>query len=117
MGTYDQAITAAQHALALATAGGEITLQALANQYLGLAYRIKGEYRQAIDCLRQTVVSLESAQHYERLGRVILPAVASHADLAWCHAELGMFPEGRAFGDEGLRIAEAAAHPGSLMSA
>jgi tetratricopeptide (TPR) repeat protein len=43
--------------------------------------------------------------------------VASRADLAWCHAELGMFAEGRALGDEGLRMAEAVAHPGSLMSA
>jgi class 3 adenylate cyclase/tetratricopeptide (TPR) repeat protein len=117
MGTYDQAITTAQRALALATAGGEVALQALANQYLGLAYRIQGDYRRAIDCLRQTVASLESPRRHERFGRVILPAVASHADLAWCHAELGMFAEGRALGDEGLRIAEAVAHPGSLMSA
>jgi tetratricopeptide (TPR) repeat protein len=102
---------------ALATAGGEVTLQALANQYLGLAYRIQGDYRRAIDCLRQTVASLESAQRHERFGRVILPDVASRADLAWCHAELGMFAEGRALGDEGLRMAEAVAHPGSLMSA
>ena len=41
----------------------------------------------------------------------------SRATLAWCHAELGTFAEGRALGDEGLRIAEAVAHPGSLMFA
>src|SRR5207245_50277 len=34
-GAYDQAIAAAQRALALATAGGEVVLGALANQYLG----------------------------------------------------------------------------------
>ena len=34
-----------------------------------------------------------------------------------CHAELGTFAEGRALGEEGLRIAEAVAHPGSLMVA
>jgi tetratricopeptide (TPR) repeat protein len=39
------------------------------------------------------------------------------ARLAVCHAELGTFAEGRAFGEEGLRIAEAVAHPGSLMMA
>jgi tetratricopeptide (TPR) repeat protein len=43
--------------------------------------------------------------------------VLSRAYLAWGHAEIGTFAEGRAFGDEGLRIAEAAAHPGSLMFA
>jgi hypothetical protein len=39
------------------------------------------------------------------------------AVLAACHAELGMFAEGRALGDEGLRIAEAVTHPASLMLA
>jgi hypothetical protein len=43
--------------------------------------------------------------------------VQARAWLAWCHAELGTFGEGSAFGDEGLRIAEAVAHPGSLMVA
>ena len=41
----------------------------------------------------------------------------SRAYLAWCHAELGTFAEGRALGEEGLRIAEAVDHPGSLMLA
>ncbi len=35
--------------------------------------------------------------------------------LAWCHAELGTFAEGRALGEEGLRIAEAVDHPYSLI--
>ena len=35
MGAYDQAIAAAQRALALATASGDVVLHALANQYLG----------------------------------------------------------------------------------
>jgi tetratricopeptide (TPR) repeat protein len=37
--------------------------------------------------------------------------------LASCYAELGMFAEGSALGEEGLRIAEAVDHPGSLMYA
>src|SRR5439155_24781979 len=53
----------------------------------------------------------------ERLGPVTMPAVLSRANLAWCHAELGAFAEGRAVGEEGLRIAEAVAHPASLMMA
>jgi tetratricopeptide (TPR) repeat protein len=32
-----------------------------------------------------------------------------------CHAELGMFAEGRAFGEEGLQISETIAHASSLM--
>jgi tetratricopeptide (TPR) repeat protein len=116
-GAYDQAIAAAQHALALATAGGEVVLHALANQRLGYVYYAQGAYRLAIDCLRQTVAAFEGARRHERFGDVFPPAVTSRARLAWGHAELGRFAEGRALGEEGLRIAEAVAHPASLMMA
>ena len=112
VGEYDQAIAAAQRALALDAAGGDVVLRA--NQYLGLAYEAQGNYRQAID---YTASSLDRTRHHERFDQVFLPAVVSHARLATCHAELGMFAEGRALGEEGLRIAEAVAHPGSLMRA
>jgi class 3 adenylate cyclase/tetratricopeptide (TPR) repeat protein len=117
MGIYDQAMTAAQRVLALATADGDVVLHALANQHLGLASHSQGDYRRAIDCLRQTVASLDGARRYERFGLVFLPAVLSRVWLAWCYAELGLFAEGRALGDEGLRIAEAVDHPGSLIYA
>jgi tetratricopeptide (TPR) repeat protein len=117
IGAYDQAIAAAQHALALATAGGDLVLQALANERLGIAYRAQGDYRRAIDCFGQTVASLGGAQHRERFGQLVLPAILSRALLATCHAELGLFAEGRTLGDEGLRMAEAVDYRGSLMYA
>jgi class 3 adenylate cyclase/tetratricopeptide (TPR) repeat protein len=117
MGAYDQASAAAQRALGLATASGEVVLQAQANQRLGQAYQAQGDYRRAIDCLRQSVAGFDRAQRREHFGQVILPAVLSRAYLAWCHAELGTFAEGRTLGDEGLRIAEEVAHAGSLMYA
>jgi len=117
MGAPDQAITAAQRALALATAGGEVVQHAQANQCLGIAYEAQGNYRRAIDCLRQTVASLDEARRREGFGDIIPPAVSSRARLAICHAELGTFAEGMVLGEEGLRIAEAMAHPGSLMFA
>jgi tetratricopeptide (TPR) repeat protein len=117
MGTYDQAMAAAQSALTLAMADGDAVLHALANNYLGFAYHAQGDYRRAIDCLRQTVASLAGPRRHERFGRAMLPVVTSHAFLASCHAELGAFPEGRGLGEEGLQIAEAVAQPGSLMHA
>jgi class 3 adenylate cyclase/tetratricopeptide (TPR) repeat protein len=117
MGAPDQAVTAAQRALALATASGDVVLQGLAHRFLGEAYRTQGDYRRAIDYYRQTVASFEGTRRRERFGQVILPAVRSRANLAMCHAELGMFAEGAALGEEGLRIAEVAAHLGSLMFA
>jgi tetratricopeptide (TPR) repeat protein len=41
----------------------------------------------------------------------------SRGALARCHAELGAFAAGRALAEEGLQIAEAVAHPASLMIA
>jgi len=114
-GAPDQGIAAAQRALVLATASGEAVLHALATLYLGIAYYAQGDYRRAIDCFRQTVAFFAGARRHERFGLPFLPAVTSRAWLAWCHAELGTFTEGRALGEEGLQIAEAVAHPGSLM--
>jgi tetratricopeptide (TPR) repeat protein len=117
MGAYDQAIASGQRALALATASGDVVLHALANQYLGFTYHDQSDYRRAIDCLRQTVVFFDGAGYHERFGQIFLPAVNSRAWLAWCQAELGTFAEGNALAEEGLRIAEAVAHPASLMIA
>ena len=115
MGAHDQTIAAAQRALALATASGDVVLHALANYFLGIAYQAQGNYRRAIDCFGQIVASFEGVRRRERFGQVFLPAVSSRAWLTVCHAELGTFAEGRAVGEEGLRIAEAVAHPASLM--
>ncbi len=117
MGVHDQAMAAAQRALALATARGDVVLHALANLYIGRALQAQGDYRQAIESLRQTVASLDGARRHEGLGLAFLPAVTSRAHLAWCYAELGLFAEGSGLGEEGLRIAEAVAHHGSLMYA
>src|SRR5439155_20285716 len=43
-GAYAQAIAAAQRALALATATGDVVLHALANRSLGQAYRFQGTF-------------------------------------------------------------------------
>jgi class 3 adenylate cyclase/tetratricopeptide (TPR) repeat protein len=114
-GMSDQAITVFQRALALATASGDLVLEALARQYLSRAYQDQGAYRQAIACLGQAVAFFTGMRRHERFGQVSLPAVQSRVEIALCHAELGRFAEGRAFGEEGLRIAEEIKHPASLM--
>jgi tetratricopeptide (TPR) repeat protein len=117
MGASDRAIAAGQRALALTTASGEVVLHARANQSLGVAHRAQGAYRRAIDYFGQTVAFFEGARRHERFGELFLPAVLSRAYLATCHAKLGTFVEGRALGEEGLRMAEAVAHPASVMFA
>jgi len=116
-GAGDQALAAAQRALALATASGEGILHALAQQYLGYAYYAQGAYRPASACFEQTVAALADTRHQERFGRVILPAVFARTLLAVCHAHLGTFAAGRTPGDEGLQIATAVAHGESVRFA
>jgi class 3 adenylate cyclase/tetratricopeptide (TPR) repeat protein len=116
-GTHGQAIASGQRALALATASGDVILRALANQYLGYTYKAQGDYRRAIDCLRQAAASFDGARRHEGFAAETLPAVISRVHLAWGYAELGTFAEGSALGEEGLRIAEAVAHTRNLMVA
>ena len=112
-GDPDQAVASCQRALAMVSR--DVGLHAVATSYMGMAYHTQGKYQQAIACCRRTVVSLDGALRLERLGQVILPAVASRTFLAWSLAEMGQFAEGLAIGEEGCRIAEAVGPPGSLM--
>jgi tetratricopeptide (TPR) repeat protein len=114
---HDQAMATSHRALALATASGDGVLYALANQSLGHVYQAKGDYRQAIGCFEQTIAFFDGAQRRERFGELVFPTVITPAWLASCHAELGRFVEGRSVGEEGLWVAEAVAHPPSLMFA
>jgi hypothetical protein len=72
-----------------------------------MAYLALGSHYRAVNYFGQTVAALDGTWHRERFGPVFLPAVESRTMLAICHAELGAFAEGKALGEEGLRIAEA----------
>ena len=76
-----------------------------------------GDYPQAIDLLRQTLVALEGPRLHERFGLPGLPSVMSRDILARCLAELGAFTEGLAHSEDSLRMAEAVDHPQSLIPA
>jgi len=116
-GAYDQAIAAAQRALALATAGGDVVLHGLANHLLAFASWPQGDYRRVIDCCGQAMASFDGVRRHELFGGILPPTVGSRVLFAWCHAELGTFAEGRTLGDEGLRIAEEVDDPTSLVFA
>ena len=74
MGTYDQALAAAQRAQAAAAAGGERVLHAMAYHYLGRVSHAQGAYQQAIAYLEQTVASLDRARYHEYFGLPSCPS-------------------------------------------
>jgi class 3 adenylate cyclase/tetratricopeptide (TPR) repeat protein len=117
MSDHAQALESGQRALASATILGDVGLQVIAHSYLGLIYYDLGDYRRAVDCLGWNVAALRGDLRREHFGMTGLPFVLSCACLSWSLAELGRFPEGVAQGEAGVRIAEAAEHPFSLINA
>jgi tetratricopeptide (TPR) repeat protein len=116
-GDPQRAVEVGQRALALAGTLGDAALQVVTRLFLGRAYHGLGNYPQAMDFLRQNLVSLEGELLRERFGLPGLPSSMSRTWLARCLAELGAFIEGLAQGEEGLRIAEAVNQPNSLIVA
>ncbi len=115
MSDLDHALESGQRALALATAHGDVGLQVMANFYMGAVSYDLGDYRRATDFFRWNVASLEGDLIRERFGMTGLPSVLSRVYLSWSLAELGAFAEGFTRGEEGVRVAEAADQPFSLI--
>ncbi len=117
MGDPDRAIESGERALAIARSLGDFALQVATDTHLGPAYRALGDYPRAIEILRRNIESLRGDLTREPFHLAGLPSVISRTNLVWCLAELGEFTEGMAVGEEGVRIAEAADHPYSLIFA
>jgi class 3 adenylate cyclase/tetratricopeptide (TPR) repeat protein len=115
MSDLDHALESGQRALTLATTLGDVGLQVKANFYLGSVYYDLGDYGRAVECLRWNVTSLDGDLLRERFGMTGLPSVLSRVYLSWSLGQLGVFAEATARGEEGVRIAEAADHPFSLI--
>jgi class 3 adenylate cyclase/tetratricopeptide (TPR) repeat protein len=115
MGDLDRAIASGQQAQALATALGDVALEAEVNQRLGRAFYNLGDYRQATVFLKRTVASLEGKLPWERCGDERFSPVTSRSWLVRCLAERGEFAEGIVYGQQGLQMAEAVDQPFGLI--
>jgi tetratricopeptide (TPR) repeat protein len=115
VGNYDDAIACGQRALALTAASGDIVHQAMVQGYLGTVYFYLGDYRRAIEVLRRALIIFENEWRHERFGMSMLHSVRARTWLVDCLRELGEFAEGIAYGEEAVRIAEAAGHLGSTL--
>jgi predicted ATPase/class 3 adenylate cyclase len=111
----DRAIDYGQRALALATTLGDVGLQAWAHLSLGRIYYDAGDYPRAVESLGWNVATLQGELRSARFGTNGSVAAISRAWLSLCHAERGVFTEGRAMAEDGLRIAEAINNPFSLI--
>jgi tetratricopeptide (TPR) repeat protein len=113
----DRARVTGQRALAISETLGDVALQVEAHFHLGRLYYVLGDYGRAIAVIRKNVEALQGALQGERFG---LPGLASALSCDWLvrsMAELGAFAEGMTYGDEAVRIAEAADHAFTLIAA
>jgi len=106
-----------QAAQSIAESLGHGPLQVTGNLYLGAACLYTGDYGQAEDLFRKALHFLEGDRSRERFGLAGYPAVMARAYLILGFADRGMFKEGIAQGQEGIRLAEAFDHPYSLVYA
>lgn len=111
LGRYEEATIAGARALEIGEQLDALPLQVVTNLSLGLAFHTRGQYHRAIDCFDWNVVRLTGDAERDRFGLFVLPSTFSRSFIAWAHAELGNFAQGLAFGEDALRIAEAAEHP------
>jgi class 3 adenylate cyclase/tetratricopeptide (TPR) repeat protein len=112
-GQHERAIRAAERDLAIAASFGNFGMRVVNTCRLAQGSHALGDYRRAIELLRQIVASLQGDLVVERFGMTALPSVWARSWLAWCLAERGEFDEGLAVGEEGAAIADAADDPHS----
>jgi tetratricopeptide (TPR) repeat protein len=117
-GDSDRGLELGQRTLAIAIRLNDVSLQTSANYLLGLTAHSRGNYSQGAEILGRVAETLRGGRRDELLVfAALLRSVTSRAWLVWCLAELGEFAEARAHGEEALRIAHEADHPGSLVYA
>src|SRR5262249_39433679 len=73
----------------------------------GQVYYSLGDYRQAMDVLRQNVMSIQGELLRESFDQIVPVAGGSRNRLVLCLAEVGAFAEGSVHGAEVIRIVEA----------
>ena len=117
IGNLDRALVYGRRARAIAATLGDFPLQVTTNWFLGVVYHGLGDYRQAMDVLRQNVMSIQGELLRERFGQIGSVAGGSRNRLVFCLAEVGAFAEGSAHGAEAIRIFEAPDYSYPLVAA
>ncbi len=116
-GDHQAALDSAQRAHLLGNDAKDSGLLAHANEHLGLAHSMLGNYQSGVERLRAALAFLRDVPLHERFGRASHPSVAPRRFLAWCLAERGDFVEARAVAEEALTIAKTAGHEFSRILA
>jgi class 3 adenylate cyclase/tetratricopeptide (TPR) repeat protein len=116
MGLPERSIVAGERALGLAT-NLDAALESVADYHLGLACVVAGNFLRAIEVFRRMESILEGTGKHERFGMPALPLVIARAWRGYCLACLGHLAAAVDAAEDGVRVAEAADHPYSVVVA
>ena len=114
-GNYTAALQAGLRALAIGESLADVTLQVVANLYLGRTYLARGECRDAVRRCEAAIALIPKGLAQERFGQAAIPGSFVRSTLAIALGAIGRFTE--AFGPirEAMHIAEEAGHVYSLL--
>ena len=109
------AIQAGLRALAIGESQADVALQVVANSYLGRAYVLRGDCREAVRHCEAALVLIPEGLAQERFGQATIQGSYVRATLARALGALGRFAE--AFGclREAMHIAEEEGHVFTLL--
>ena len=110
MQDLEPALAYCQKAHAMTTALEDVDTHLWVNHTMGMIYFDLARYRQAMACLQQMLMTVQSDQ-YQSFGGLALPSVQARVWMARCLGEVGRFADGRAYGDEAWQIAEVINRP------
>lgn len=116
-GDPQAAVESAHSALDIARGLADPFLAVPARLYLGYGYYGLGDYRCAIDWLRQNLTALGEYPEDERFRIAVAPSIVSRYCLVLCLSELGEFSEAIVVAEEAVRIADALTQPYGLTQA
>ena len=116
-GDPDRALASGHEALQIAERLQDVPLTVSTQTWLGQVHYLFGRYREAAEFFTRNVELLRGDRARERFGMPQLPAVHSRTCLVWALSELGEFEDAVPVAREGVRLAQAAEHPLSLLVA
>ena len=117
LGDQDAAIQAAERALELAGAIGEMPIRIVATFGLGQAHHVRGSYAAAQGYLREAMAAVDGDQIRESWGMAGFVSVGCRIWLSASLSGVGEFVEAVARAREAVRLADAANRPWSLGGA
>ncbi|MGF1477142.1 MAG: AAA family ATPase [Geminicoccaceae bacterium] len=114
IGRSEEALEAADKAIAIAEQGSDSCLEVAGKFYLGCARVTGAHLREAERVFGDVCDTLTGDRVFERCGLPFAPSIVSRSWLVWSLAERGCFAEAKIHGDEAARLAEELEQPFNL---